>query len=67
MAIKYTKWPKIFQMAIKYTKWPKIFQMSTKHTNIIHPKALEIIPKFGIFWKENTPSGNPDLRPELIL
>jgi hypothetical protein len=35
--------------------------MALKYTNIYHSKALQNLPKFGIFWFENKPSGNPDL------
>jgi hypothetical protein len=39
---------KIYQSAIIYTKWHEIFQIVIKYTNIYHPKALQILPKFGI-------------------
>jgi hypothetical protein len=43
-------------MTANYTRWPyiilnghKIFQMVIKYTNIYHSKAIQNLPKFGIF------------------
>jgi hypothetical protein len=56
---------KNIEMTINYTKRPfiipngrKIFQIVMKYTNIYHSKALQNLPKFGI-WLENKPFGNP--------
>jgi hypothetical protein len=38
----------------------KIFQMIIKYNNILHSKALQILPKL-VIWFENKPSGNPGL------
>jgi hypothetical protein len=54
-------------MAINNTKSINIFQMDIKYTNIFHLKALQNLPKYGIFGFENVPSGNPALEPEKDL
>jgi dUTPase len=53
---KHTKTGKIYQMITNYTKRPyiipngrKILQMVIKYNNILNPKALQNMPKFG-FW-----------------
>jgi hypothetical protein len=59
----------------KYTDLPGnilnvniIWQMAVKYTNIFLCKILQKLPKFGIFWFENIPSGNTvgDTSPEKI-
>jgi hypothetical protein len=44
-----TNYHEIYQAAINYTKWHKIFQIVIKYTNIYYSKALQNLPKFGIF------------------
>jgi hypothetical protein len=38
---------KPYQKAIKYTKWPKIFQKVIKYKSILYSKAFQMLPKLG--------------------
>jgi hypothetical protein len=47
MAIKFTKWPKIYQMDINYTKWPWNIPNGHKiHRRLLLPDP----PRFTQIW-----------------